>query len=313
MQLSNRLVKDDFWTDTELMENLPPTGRMLYQGLWQLAEETGVLEKDPLAYKIQLFPADSEVSTEDIKEWIETLVDLGKLIEFSDNSEQYFYIKNFHKHQSFSHPPKPELPLPDFIKYIPNPEKYKAGAYEVHWGKINGTHEKGISYIGEPPESYEKLTKNTHDSHEKGTSNEIESESESESESETTYTEQRLEEIKSVHQFWLEKCKDINNARLTKNQKKVINTKIEKWSVQELKDAISNYRTIYDDESFYYSHNWTMKKFIKQGNGAPRFLPGLDQEHDGDLWKDYKKQNGDRKARASDEDWQNKDRGADQW
>nr|AGF93126.1 replication initiation protein [uncultured organism] len=129
----------------------------------------------------------------------------------------------------------------------------------------------------------------------------------------TTYTQERLEKIKSVHQFWLKECKDINNARLTKNQKKVINTKIEKWSVEEIQDAISNYRTIYDDESFYYSHNWTMEKFIKQGNGAPRLLPGLDQEHDGDLWKDYKKQNGDKKTKASDEDWQNKDRGADKW
>jgi|AntDeeMinimDraft_5_1070356.scaffolds.fasta_scaffold16527_4 phosphoribosyl 1,2-cyclic phosphodiesterase len=39
MQLKNRLVKADFWTDTGLAKELPAMGRMMYQGLWQLAED----------------------------------------------------------------------------------------------------------------------------------------------------------------------------------------------------------------------------------------------------------------------------------
>jgi len=102
-----------------------------------------------------------------------------------------------------------------------------------------------------------------------------------------TYTEERLAQIKKVYQYWLNKCSDINEAQLTKNQKETINTKIEEWSIEMITTAINHYRKIYDSD-FYYSHNWTMKTFIKQGNGIPRFVEGLDQKHDGDLWKDYK-------------------------
>ena len=51
--------------------------------------------------------------------------------------------------------------------------------------------------------------------------------------------------------------------------------------------AIKNYNEIYRSDN-YYTHNWTLQKFIKEAKGATRFLPGLDQEYDGDLWKDYK-------------------------
>lgn len=188
MQLSNRMVKDDFWTDSELIQELPPEGRMFYQGLWQLAEQTGVLENDPMAYKMQLFPGDREIGVGEIQEWTDKLVELGKLIEFTDNGESYFYIKNFHKHQSFSHPAKPELPLPEFIKYIPNPKKRRSGAYSVDYSKINGSHEKGMQFVGKPPEDYEKDTGDAQESHgsRMGDEKEVEVEVEKEKENNTT-------------------------------------------------------------------------------------------------------------------------------
>lgn len=99
------------------------------------------------------------------------------------------------------------------------------------------------------------------------------------------------DEIQAVYNHWIELLEDINAAKLTKKQQKVILTKLKKWSVEDLKQAISNYNEIYRS-NFYYSHNFTMYKFVKQGNGAPRFLPGLDEKYDGDIWKDYAQNKG---------------------
>jgi hypothetical protein len=95
------------------------------------------------------------------------------------------------------------------------------------------------------------------------------------------------DEISAVYETWIDLLSDVNNATLTKNQKETILTKLKKWSKEELIAAIENYNEIYRSE-FYYSHSFTMYKFIKQKNGAPRFKEGLDQEYDGDIWKDYK-------------------------
>ena len=98
--------------------------------------------------------------------------------------------------------------------------------------------------------------------------------------------DKHADEISAVYNHWIDLLSDINNARLTKKQKKAILTKIKKWSVDDIKQAITNYNEVYRSD-FYYSHNFTMYKFIKQKNGIPRFVTGLDEEFDGDIWKDY--------------------------
>jgi len=109
-------------------------------------------------------------------------------------------------------------------------------------------------------------------------------------------------EIKEIYDCWIELLSDINNARLTKKQKKTIATKLKKWNKDKILQAIKNYNEIYRSD-FYYSHNWTLQKFIKQGNGAPRFVKGLNQKHDGDLWKDYllENSNNDKKDEKIDQ------------
>lgn len=96
-------------------------------------------------------------------------------------------------------------------------------------------------------------------------------------------------QIEKIYNHWLKKCADINKARLTKRLKKRIQTKLKKWKVDKIITAIDHYSEIYQSD-WYYSHNFTLFKFIKQGNGAPRFVSGLDQEYAGDLWKDYQQQ-----------------------
>jgi len=93
-------------------------------------------------------------------------------------------------------------------------------------------------------------------------------------------------EISAVHKHWLKKLSDVNKAKLTARQKKAIAVKLNKWPKEAIAQAIDNYNEVYRSD-YYYSHNFTLYKFIKQKNGAPRFLPGLHEEYDGDIYKDY--------------------------
>lgn len=103
--------------------------------------------------------------------------------------------------------------------------------------------------------------------------------------------EKYIDDIKKIHKHWKDKLSDINNARLTKRLKKRMATKLKKWSADKVVQAINNYEEMYRS-NHYYEHNFTLYKFIKQKNGAPRFVEGLDEEYDGDLWKDYQSKFG---------------------
>ncbi len=135
MQLRNRMVKSDYWTDTELMRILPIAGRMLYHGIWHLAEDSGCLEYDPTAFKVQLFPLDGDITVEDIEEWTQKLISMEKLIPYG-KGDRYLYIKNFHKHQTLHSPAQPELPLPEWVEYVPNQKKRTSGGYIIYLGKM---------------------------------------------------------------------------------------------------------------------------------------------------------------------------------
>ncbi len=161
MQLRNRLVKANFWTDTELAKKLPATGRMMYQGLWQLAEDSGCIEADPVAFKMILFPLD-DISLEKIEQWTNMLLELDKLIPYQYQKKEYYYIKNFHKHQSLRSPGKPELPLPEWIEYMPNPKPYQSGGYIINYEIMPGEYE-GMLTVGNVNESIEQPNNNRKD------------------------------------------------------------------------------------------------------------------------------------------------------
>jgi len=87
----------------------------------------------------------------------------------------------------------------------------------VNWEKYQANREKVTEQVTKDQQrSNKEVTSNNKDKKDK------------EGKEDTIYTEKRLEKIKEVHQHWLNKCKDLNEARLTKKQKERINTKIEK-------------------------------------------------------------------------------------
>jgi hypothetical protein len=110
------MVKAEFWTDAELLR-WPLAKRVLYQGLWALAEDSGCLEDDPFGWKLQLFPSptDAELSTEQLALWRDELVGCGKLFRYAADGKDYLFIRTFHQHEHPRNPQRPDLPLPPWI------------------------------------------------------------------------------------------------------------------------------------------------------------------------------------------------------
>lgn len=132
MQLHNRQIKATFWKDPELVQ-WPRDLRWFYEGLIQLADDSGCLEDSPFAFKLELFPSpiDADITIEVLEEWRNQLVMAGKIIPYSSGKKRCLYLSNFQKHQTLKNPQQPDVPLPEWIEWITYESNKKAGKYEI--------------------------------------------------------------------------------------------------------------------------------------------------------------------------------------
>ena len=89
-----RNIKPAFFLNDDLAE-LPPLTRLLFIGLWCIADRDGYLEDKPKKIKAEVLPYDNC----DIDKMLNELN--GNFIKrYSVNEKKYIYIKNFAKHQN---------------------------------------------------------------------------------------------------------------------------------------------------------------------------------------------------------------------
>ena len=105
----SRNIKPGFFLNDELVE-LPFSTRLLFIGLWCLADREGRLENRPKKIKMQLFPADDL----DLSKALLGLYEAGFLSLYSIDSIDYIQISKFNKHQNPHHKEAAStIPAPD--------------------------------------------------------------------------------------------------------------------------------------------------------------------------------------------------------
>ena len=101
-----RLLKPGFFTNEGLLE-LPVEARLLFAGLWTIADRSGRLQDRPKRIKIELFPADAF----DIDLMLHSLESHGFIHRYTTESQRLIHVVAFLKHQS-PHPREVPSKLP---------------------------------------------------------------------------------------------------------------------------------------------------------------------------------------------------------
>jgi hypothetical protein len=107
-----RNIKPGFFSNENLAE-LSAFDRLLFVGLWCLADREGRLEDRPKRIKMELFPCDSY----DVCEGLESLSAAGFLKRYEVKGQKIVEIVNFAKHQS-PHGSERDSVLPDEYGYL---------------------------------------------------------------------------------------------------------------------------------------------------------------------------------------------------
>lgn len=111
--MRNRIIKEGFFRSYELAQ-LPPLARILFQGLWCMADKDGRLWDRPQQIKIECLPYDDC----DVNELLGMLTTAGFILRYEAEKRACIQVVNFGKHQPLTNwektkstseipPPKP--------------------------------------------------------------------------------------------------------------------------------------------------------------------------------------------------------------
>lgn len=112
-----RSIKPEFFKDEDLAE-LTPLARLLFQGLWCMADREGRLEDRPRRIKAEILPYDEC----DIESLLGSLGNAGFINRYSKGSVRCIQIKSFLRHQipnrdeAQSELPSPEGVVGEYVK-----------------------------------------------------------------------------------------------------------------------------------------------------------------------------------------------------
>jgi hypothetical protein len=134
-----RNIKPGFFTNEELVE-LPMATRLLFIGLWTVADREGRLEDRPKRIKMAVFPAD-EV---DVDAALDALQAAGFLLRYEIAGQRYIEVLAFNKHQN---PHRDEK-----ASTLPAPCRQRAGTVSAAAGQ-GGDRAESLSSDSGLPES----------------------------------------------------------------------------------------------------------------------------------------------------------------
>ncbi|MPM18377.1 hypothetical protein SDC9_64786 [bioreactor metagenome] len=105
-----RMVDPNFWRD-EKIGQCSYMERLLFEGLWTFAEDSGVGRASPLLIKADVFPYDT-LREADIEKGLLKLAGLGLILLYERGGQRYYFITHFKKHQTINKPSQCYLPTP---------------------------------------------------------------------------------------------------------------------------------------------------------------------------------------------------------
>ena len=106
-----RTIKPEFW-ESESVGRLSRDARLLFIGLWSIAEDSGVSRASLARIRAGLFPYDETLKNSQIESWLNELEKESMIKRYCVGADHYLHVCNWQKHQKIDHPGKLRLPLP---------------------------------------------------------------------------------------------------------------------------------------------------------------------------------------------------------
>lgn len=120
-----RTVKPSFWDNVGLSK-LSNNARLLYIGMWNFADDMGVIPGSTLGVKSRVFPY-AVVDLEEVDKWLEELIKHKFILQLYYQDERYFYMDYFMHNQLIKKPNYTDTCIPKELLINMLEEKIRTG------------------------------------------------------------------------------------------------------------------------------------------------------------------------------------------
>lgn len=138
-----RSIKPEFW-QSESVGRLTRDARLVFVGLWSLADDHGRFRADPRFIAGQLFPYDDD-GAKVVSRALASLREEGCVVLYESEASHYGAIPGWSRHQKIDRPSKsrlpepPEIPIANIREHSPSPrepscEEQGAGSRDMEQG-----------------------------------------------------------------------------------------------------------------------------------------------------------------------------------
>lgn len=145
-----RTIKPSFWED-ELLGAMPATTRLVFIGLFSLADDEGRMRSAPAFIRSQVFAYDEDTTSADVERALLQLHH-ARRIRLYGGAQRYLEVLNFTKHQYIQKPQPSQLPQPSrFNPTLPiegDDEQEFHDALPDHSDTATGRKRKGMEEEG---------------------------------------------------------------------------------------------------------------------------------------------------------------------
>lgn len=94
-----RQLKPEFFLDEDLAATCCRDARLLFMGLWVLADRLGIVEDRPAMIKALIFPYDDDITAKTVSELLQMLGRGKFIVQYQSEGKKLIWIRNFEKHQ----------------------------------------------------------------------------------------------------------------------------------------------------------------------------------------------------------------------
>ena len=106
-----RTIKPEFWTSEQIVE-CSRDARLLFIGLLNFCDDNGVHPASARRLKMEVYPGEDDLKTEDIRSLTAELIKAGLVREYIVGGETYWHVTGWRRHQKIDKPtirhPAPE-------------------------------------------------------------------------------------------------------------------------------------------------------------------------------------------------------------
>jgi hypothetical protein len=98
-----RTVKPEFWA-SEQITNLNRDARLLFIGIWNFSDDSGIHSRKAGTLRAEIFPVDEDITSAKVEAMIAELIEQGLVDEYEVNGKGYIRATGWAKHQRIDRP-----------------------------------------------------------------------------------------------------------------------------------------------------------------------------------------------------------------